>query len=252
MTTSLTTFTPSTRAVGAPGGRGEMTSSLSTSGVEFTERALTWTDVAPAGIADRASGRAIGSEAVVQVRGAHRTATGFEQRRIGFRAMERGVTLIRATRPLVQTSSGAMKPVGPWVARFETHTVDEETTPLRRTGVVGPGVLKQPSAPTSTSGGGVHREAQSALEAESYLPSSVQATLAAAVPSPTTHIGNFLLWSQPGGDTQEINILRMTDRSAVVVRATRPHRPDAAFEVTQTTYDLTVATDNRSIERRRR
>ncbi|WP_156382770.1 hypothetical protein [Sanguibacter sp. Leaf3] len=251
MTTSLTTFTQSTRAVGAPGGRGEMTSSLSTSGVEFTERALTWTDVAPAGIADRASGRAIGSEAVVQVRGAHRTATGFEQRRIGYRAMERGVTLIRATRPLVQTETGAMKPTGPWTARFETHTVDEESIPLRRTGVVGPGALRQPSAPTSTAGAGVHREAESALEAEAFLPSSVQATLAAAVPSPTTHVGNFLLWSKPSGDTQEVNVLRMDGRTAVVVRATRPHRPDAAWEVTQTTYDLKFPTDQKTIERRR-
>ncbi len=228
---------PSSRAVGAHAQRSQPASSLSTEGLEFNERALGWHDL-PTTAHKLAPDAGVLGEAVVQLPGARKLADGrLVQERIGYRAGVDRIAIVHTERQLTRRPDGRLQPTGPWtITSSETRAAATPAT--RRTGTVSPGVLQQAATSSTGSGPATPRAHESGAESEAWLPSSVRASLAKAVPVPVEHMGTFLLWTCSGGAEQVVDVLRLAGDRAVVVHASRPDRPEASWSVTQLIYDL--------------
>lgn len=225
-----------TSAVGAPR-PSQPASSLSTEGLSFDQPALGWHDL-PAAALKLAPDAGVVSEVVTQLSGARKLADGrLVQERIGYRATTGKLVLVTAERTLTRRPDGKLAPTGPWsLTQSETHTASAPVT--RRTGTVSPGVLHTATSSTAA-GPGPSRAHASGVDSEAWLPSSVRAGLVKTVPTPSVHIGAFLLWTLGvGGGEPIVDVLRLGGDRGVVVRAVRPDRPDADWRVSQLTYDL--------------
>ncbi|ACZ22795.1 hypothetical protein Sked_28930 [Sanguibacter keddieii DSM 10542] len=217
---------------------GERSFSLSTADVAWTERALTVDDL-PDAFRKVAPDAGVLAEAVVALHGAARkTESTFEQRRDAFRAYEDRIVVARITRPLSAVQGKSfLSPAGPWSVAATRLVVATGTRAVRKTGTVSPGRLVAPPTGAGT-GRAPKREHAAAIEAEAYLPMVVRSGLQSAVPKPVGHTGSLLLWTTPAGRRQRVEVMRSDTRTAVVVRAERPDRPDADWSVVQWTYQL--------------
>lgn len=217
---------------------GERSFSLSTADVQWTEKALTVDDL-PEAFRRVAPDAGVLAESVVALHGAARkTETTFEQRRDAFRAYEDRVLVARITRPLSAVQGkNFLSPAGPWSVAATRLVVATGTRAVRKVGIVSPGRLVAPPTGAGT-GRAPRREHAAAIEAEAYLPMVVRSGLNGAVPKAALYTGSLLLWTTPAGRRQRVEILRADARTAVVVRADRPDRPDADWSVTQWQYTL--------------
>jgi hypothetical protein len=147
------------------------------------------------------------------------------------------------TREVARRSDGKFRPTGqPWTLA-DTRRFSAVGTATRRTGSVKPGRLLAATASGDALLGARSpgRDAESAIDAESYLPAVVRMDLAALVPSSSVHIGQILLSTVGDRSTQEIAVLRLDDMRAVVVKASRPDKVVASWELIQCEYQLPTA-----------
>jgi hypothetical protein len=174
---------------------------------------------------------------VIQLQGVRISSeTTAVQTRIGFRTYIDRVMTVRFERKLQRTNGGSYSPTGGWI----TVDVTEHKTvtpPTRTKGVVPAGELT--TTEPAPSGATPSREAASALDAESYLPTAVRKTLHHGQPQPDTHIGSFLLLSIGAATEQAIQVLRMNTSGAEIISATRPNKPTAPWAVQQLSYRFT-------------
>lgn len=169
------------------------------------------------------------------------------QRRIGWQATPALVVITTAERELIRGDDGKLRPQGQWLIEHRQTFRNEGGVAQKRTGAVP--MEPTPAAAAAAAPAGGTGTAQAAQPAESFpegetalsfLPSTVRASALARVPQPTAFDGTVIQYTntQTGQvDRQEINVLRMDDKRAVVIQATR--KPDATtWEVSQATYSL--------------
>jgi hypothetical protein len=207
-------------------------SSKSSADISWTAAAVTWAHhpIKQAPTVGALAGT------VIQLQGVRITGeTTAVQTRIGFRAYIDRVVTVRFERKLQRSSGGSYSPTGGWITVDATE--HKTVTPTRTKGVVPAGELTT-TGPVS-SGATPSREAASALDAESYLPTAVRTTLYRGQPQPTTHMGSFLLLSIGSATEQAIQVLRMNTSGAEILSATRPNKPTAPWTVQQLSYRFT-------------
>lgn len=177
-----------------------------------------------------------------------RSAGRIVQRRIGWQATPALIVITTAERELTKGEDGKLRPAGEWLIEHRQTFRSTDGAAQKRTGTVAMGETEAPvisqatqARPSSDSGATAGQdsfpEGQLAL---SFLPASVRSSIIGRVPAPTAFDGTVLQYTDAHTlevDRQEINVLRMDARRAVVVQASR--KPDAsAWEVSQATYTL--------------
>lgn len=167
------------------------------------------------------------------------------QRRVGWRATPALIVIATAERELTRSEDGKFRPSGEWLLEHRKTYQNADGAAKKRTGNVA--VDEQPSSASSNEAGGVAPSAVRAKErfpegdfTLSFLPPSVRSSVLARVPVPVVFDGTVLQFTQPDGsvDHQEINLIRMDEKTAVVVQASRKPE-DKNWSVSQALYALT-------------
>lgn len=166
------------------------------------------------------------------------------QRRVGWRATPALIVISTAERELARGEDGKLRPSGDWLLEHRKTYQNADGAAKKRTGRVS--VNEKPPA---ASGGSNGSSASPAAPAErfsegdftlSFLPPSVRSSVLARVPIPTVFDGTVLQFADNSGtvDRQEINLIRMDEKTAVVVQASR--KPEGEnWDVSQALYSLT-------------
>lgn len=171
------------------------------------------------------------------------------QRRIGWQATPTQVVVTTAERELTRSQQDAKKmvPKGDWLIEHRKTYPNTAGAATKRTGVVdgdyGAPAPASAATPSTPAGASAAADAPSFPEGEfalSLLPSQVRSSVIGRVPTPTVFDGTVLQVSD--GNTrvvshQEINLIRMNERTAVVVQAKRKPGTER-WEVSQATYAL--------------
>lgn len=176
------------------------------------------------------------------------------QRRIGWQATPALVVITTAERELVKGPDGKYRPHGEWMIEHRQTFRNEGGPAHKRTGTVAmseaasPTITQaSPAQPAPGDAGEAPGERAGAVEtfpegeaALSFLPPSVRSSAIARIPQPTAFDGTVLQYADAQTqvvDRQEINVLRMDAKRAVVIQASRKPQADA-WEVSQATYTL--------------
>lgn len=161
------------------------------------------------------------------------------QRRIGWQATPRDIIITTAERELTREGS-RLRPTGPWlIERRETYTITGPAAERRvgRVPVAAEAASSPSQAPDPRS---TENPFPEGVFAVSVLPRPVRSSLLARVPTPTVFDGSVVQFSDPetGAATrEEVNVLRMDARTAVVVQAKRDPG-GAEWQVAQARYAL--------------
>ena len=168
-------------------------------------------------------------------------------RRIGWRATPDAVVITTAEQELTERAAKRYAPSGPWQIEHRVTYRHRDGRAEKRVGQVpmdrateDAGV--QPAeAPTEGVQAQVSRQFPEGAEALSFLPKAVRASVIARVPLPTLFDGGLIAYcdSDTGAiSRREVNVLRMTEETAVVVHAELPDG-STSWQVSQATYALT-------------
>lgn len=165
---------------------------------------------------------------------------------VAFRAYLDRLVVAQAVRPLNRRENGTLAPAGAW--RHHEATIHRPVTnPVRTRGKVPPGTpTASDDAPSSHARPPARHRA--GAHAFGYLPAPVRATAIAAVPEPSTWLGQIVQWSRNDSPVrQRVSNVRLSHERAVAVTAERgdgvtertPEQMAALpWEVVQVSYDL--------------
>lgn len=174
------------------------------------------------------------------------------QRRVGWNATPTQIVVTTAERELTKRPDGRLAPSGEWLIEHRQTFTNTLGAALKRVGKVkssapapgAPNTATPPPAahtptPSASAGAETFPEGDFAL---SLLPAQVRSSVMARIPVPTVFDGAVMLVSDgtTGEEThKEVNVIRMDDKSAVVVQAKL--KPDTdEWEVSQATYSLSA------------
>lgn len=176
------------------------------------------------------------------------------QRRVGWQATPTLIIITTAERELAKGADGKMRPSGEWLiesrktyrnldgaAQKRTGTVKDDSTPTAPT--VAAAVPQAAPAAQGTPNARPAAQQDSFPEgtfALGFLPAEVRRSVIARVPEPTVFDGTSLQFQDPntGEPTRnEVNVIRMDEKVAVVVQAVRKPGEDA-WSVSQASYAL--------------
>lgn len=178
------------------------------------------------------------------------------QRRVGWNATPTQIVVTTAERELTKRDDGRLSPSGEWLIEHRKTFTNTQGAALKRVGKVkssapAPGA-PNPSPSAATAPPAAHTPAPSASAgaetfpegdfALSLLPAQVRSSVIARIPVPLVFDGAVMLVSDgtTGEEThKEVNVIRMDDKSAVVVQAKLKPASDE-WEVSQATYSLSA------------
>lgn len=164
------------------------------------------------------------------------------QLRIGWRAWLDRIVIAREIRPLTKGADGKQRPDGPWRTHLLTN-YPVTGTPTRTHGTVPTDITNgTPHGAGHSDSRPVPAEQASAAAALPTLPGAVQSTIVRAVPTPTEWLGAATQSTR--GDRphrQQVMMLRMDARHAVVITADRRLPDGANLTVDQAARALSVA-----------
>lgn len=169
------------------------------------------------------------------------------QRRIGWQATPHHIRITVAERELWKTPNGAYRPVGQWLIENRRTYPNAKGTATKRTGKI-TDTLTAGAPISETQKVNAQPNAAEKLEqkvASQYpegawalgmLPAQVREGIITRVPNPIEFDGT-LLQRQSNPLTYEVHVLRMDNKRAVVVKATR-EEGSTTWEVSQAAYEL--------------
>ena len=176
------------------------------------------------------------------------------QRRVGWQATPSLIVITTAERELTKGEDGKFRPTGEWLIENRKTYRNLDGNAQKRTGTVkddsaAPQVVTA-AAPGATPTSNVAQQAPSANPeaaefpegtfALSFLPASVRQSAFASVPKPTVFDGTSLQFASPVSgevDRVEVNVIRMSEKHAVVIQGKQKPGSDD-WEVSQATYRL--------------
>lgn len=188
---------------------------------------------------------------------ARRSGSRVVLRRVGWQATPTLIVITTAERELRKTDDNKYKPEGDWLVEYRktyrnlsgaaekrvgTVNMDEADRPTVTAATPGDQQGTPPASSPATSPKADPEVAQfpEGTFAMSFLPRAVRSSLRGHVPTPVVFDGTVLQFSDPGTGTvnrQEVNVIRMDEKKAIVVQAKR--KPDGKhWEVSQATYTL--------------
>lgn len=170
------------------------------------------------------------------------------QRRIGWQATPTLIVITTAERELLQGDDGKYRPQGDWLIEHRKTYRNLGGAAAKRVGTIPDDPEEAPttqgSTPAASSAATGGASADDAFPegafALSFLPSPVRSSVRGRVPNPTVFDGTSLQFSDP--QTQkpsrlEVNVIRMDEKRAVVVQATKVPG-ETSWSVSQATYAL--------------
>lgn len=248
----LDKFTGAGRALGTAGTAAS--GAVGTDTVTFVDVTLNgWKDLPQASRdADDGAGQVLAEDVDVPTTFAQKLEGVPHQVATAWRAYVDRIVVVRCARELKPRAGGGQVPAGPW--RHVDAVVHRTAPPLRTRGAVPAGPTAAPGT-GATHGPALPHAQRLAAQVLQVLPAPVRASATAPVPTPTLWLGGVYQSARQGRATgNTLQMLRMDDRRAVVVVATRtvawanvPGEAAAAaaylatrpWDVTQLVYDLT-------------